>query len=115
MKELSMLHSHSLDSSGFSDDHDLGHDSRHLSIQKIHVETTLSDIYSREEVMWTQRAKAHWLKRGDDNTAYFHRLANGRRRTNQISSLLHNNVEFTEVGEIKEAFVEYCNGILNKN
>ncbi|CAM8988304.1 unnamed protein product [Rhodiola kirilowii] len=41
----------------------------------------------REEIMWQQRSRVAWLKAGDNNTAFFHRKANGRRKANLISQL----------------------------
>ncbi|KAL9687823.1 hypothetical protein QQ045_032230 [Rhodiola kirilowii] len=41
----------------------------------------------REEIMWQQRSRVSWLKAGDNNTAFFHRKANGRRKANVISQL----------------------------
>ncbi|KAL9664990.1 hypothetical protein QQ045_020399 [Rhodiola kirilowii] len=41
----------------------------------------------REELMWQQRSRVSWLKAGDNNTAFFHRKANGRRKANLISQL----------------------------
>lgn len=45
------------------------------------------EIYKRKEIMWKQRARYKWLKEEDANTAYFHRCANMRRRTNIIDCL----------------------------
>jgi hypothetical protein len=37
-------------------------------------------IYEEEELYWFSRSSEKWLLEGDNNTAYFHRVANGRRR-----------------------------------
>ena len=38
----------------------------------------------KEEMDWRQRFRQLWLKEGDANTRFFHLVANGRRRMNQI-------------------------------
>jgi hypothetical protein len=40
----------------------------------------LIDIYNKQEVMWQIRGGERWLLEGDANTAYFHGVANGRKK-----------------------------------
>ena len=37
-----------------------------------------------EEVHWRQKSREIWLKEGDRNTWFFHRMANSHRRGNHI-------------------------------
>ena len=41
----------------------------------------------QEELYWFERSHETWLLQGDNNTAYFHKCANGRKSKNQILSL----------------------------
>jgi hypothetical protein len=41
----------------------------------------------KEELYWAQRAKARMILQGDDNTKFFHLLANGRYRKTRITQL----------------------------
>lgn len=47
----------------------------------------IEKIYKREELRWRQRAHANWLKEEYANTAFFHRWASRRHRTNKIHHL----------------------------
>ena len=40
-----------------------------------------------EEVSWRQKSKEIWLKEGDRNTGFFHRMTNSHRRRNSIRSI----------------------------
>jgi hypothetical protein len=41
-----------------------------------------------EEMSWRQKSRALWLKEGDKNTIFFHRVANSHRKFNQVDSLI---------------------------
>lgn len=42
-------------------------------------------VIADKETLWTTRARQHLLKEGDDNTKFFHGMANSRRRKNAIN------------------------------
>jgi hypothetical protein len=44
-------------------------------------------LLDQEEDYWMTRCHEQWLMQGDNNTSYFHRIANGRRRKAKIISL----------------------------
>ena len=41
-----------------------------------------------EEISWRQKSKVLFLKKGDSNTRFFHRMANSNRRNNCIENLM---------------------------
>jgi hypothetical protein len=51
--------------------------------QKSILSFELSKMRREEEIYWAQRAKARMILQGDDNTKFFHLLANGRYRKNE--------------------------------
>ncbi|GKV26106.1 hypothetical protein SLEP1_g35459 [Rubroshorea leprosula] len=60
-----------------------------------------------KENMWQQKSRKMWLKEGDANTKYFHRSVNGRRRRNEICSIMIEGKQLSGVTEIKEGVAEY--------
>jgi hypothetical protein len=58
-----------------------------LFARKEEIQFIPMKIYEEEELYWFSRSSEKWLLEGDNNTAYFHRAANGRRRKNTMYSL----------------------------
>jgi hypothetical protein len=54
---------------------------------KIRWKAELLQILEDEELYWFKRSHETWLLRRDNNTEYFHRIANGRKRNQTIFSL----------------------------
>ncbi|OAY83301.1 putative ribonuclease H protein [Ananas comosus] len=50
----------------------------------------LREVLNDEAAMWRARANQHWLREGDNNTKYFHCVANRRRRANGIGVVTDN-------------------------
>jgi hypothetical protein len=46
----------------------------------------LLHIFEEEELYWFKRSHENWLLKGDNNTVYFHRIANGKKRSKQSIS-----------------------------
>jgi len=55
------------------------------------------------ESMLRQKARLKWLKEGDNNSNYFHRLINHRRRHNAIQGLIIDGVWVHEPNSVKNA------------
>lgn len=55
--------------------------------RKVHLTCENFKLLDLEETYWFERSHETWLLKGDNNTTYFHRCANGRKRKNTIISL----------------------------
>nr|KAJ0201063.1 hypothetical protein LSAT_V11C600298600 [Lactuca sativa] len=60
-----------------------------------------------EENYLKQRAKVHWLKEGDSNTAYFHKVVKGKINRNRIETILDGNGNWKEGDEAFKVIVDY--------
>ena len=58
-----------------------------------------------EEISWRQKSKETWLKEGDKNTRFFHRMTNAHRRRNFLQSRSINGRRLDKEVEIKEGLV----------
>ena len=58
-----------------------------------------------EEVHWRQKSRELWLKEGDRNTGYFHRMANAHRRNNSMDRIMINGELLTEDQEVRDGIV----------
>uniref|UniRef100_A0A453GNF4 Uncharacterized protein n=1 Tax=Aegilops tauschii subsp. strangulata TaxID=200361 RepID=A0A453GNF4_AEGTS len=64
-----------------------------LYSRKIDISFELHEILVNEEIYWLQQSHERWLLKGDLNTDYFHKIANGRKHKNTIHSLKAGEVE----------------------
>ena len=65
------------------------------------------NILEEEELYWFKRSHENWLHKGDNNTAYFHRVTNGRRRKSKIFSLTDGDQEITGDQQLLEHATNY--------
>nr|KAJ0198574.1 hypothetical protein LSAT_V11C700342390 [Lactuca sativa] len=65
-----------------------------------------------EECYLKQRAKVQWLKEGDANTAYFHKVVKGKINRNRIETILDGNGSWKEGDEAFRVIVDYFSEFL---
>ena len=51
------------------------------------AELRLKELLREEELKWALRAKVHKIVQGEDNTQFFHMIANGKHRKKRIFQL----------------------------
>ncbi|WMV09897.1 hypothetical protein MTR67_003282 [Solanum verrucosum] len=77
------------------------------AMQKSNLAIEFEEVARNEEIAWRQRSRIQWLKQGDRNTKYFHRIATAHKRVNSIDNLKVDGMEVTDAKEIKEAIQNY--------
>ena len=79
-----------------------------LLVQRALRKGELEELILREEIHWRQKARVKWVKEGDCNSKFFHKVVNGRRNRKFIKvlenerGLMLNNSE-----SIKEEILRY--------
>ncbi|KAJ9682487.1 hypothetical protein PVL29_018413 [Vitis rotundifolia] len=58
-----------------------------------------------EEISWRQKSRELWLKEGDKNTRFFHKMANVHRRRSSMARVKINGVWLTNENEMREGVV----------
>ena len=76
-------------------------------ILKKSLQGQLWDAAYAYESMLRQKARVKWLKEGDNNSTYFHRLINHRRRKNAIQGIFIDGVWVHEPCTVKNAAILY--------
>ena len=54
------------------------------------------------EFLLRQKARPRWIKEGDCNSKFFHRIVNSNRRFNTLRGVFVNGVWIDEPGRVKE-------------
>uniref|UniRef100_A0A2N9GYT9 DC1 domain-containing protein n=1 Tax=Fagus sylvatica TaxID=28930 RepID=A0A2N9GYT9_FAGSY len=60
-----------------------------------------------EEVSWRQKSRVLCIREGDNNTKFFHKMANSHRRRNQIKSIEVDGSRFDEESSIRHQVVQF--------
>ncbi|KAA3482175.1 reverse transcriptase [Gossypium australe] len=76
------------------------------------VQLDLNLEADKEEIFWEQRAHVNWLKNGDHNTSYFHKMAGQRFSHGRIHELVDGNgVRHTELAEMLKVASSYFDNL----
>lgn len=56
---------------------------------------------------WRQKSRVLWLKEGDNNTKFFHKMANSNRRWNFMEKLEVDGTMYSLDSDIRDKAVQY--------
>ncbi|RVW27502.1 Transposon TX1 uncharacterized 149 kDa protein [Vitis vinifera] len=79
---------------------------RRLSLKETELKKEAKESYKKwvllEESHWRQLSREVWLKEGDKNTGFFHRMANAHRNNNSLDRIKIDGVWLVEEQEVRE-------------
>ena len=71
------------------------------------LKVDLDSLAQFEEIFWRQKSRALWLREGDNNTGFFHKIANSNCRRNYMRCIEVNGIQNEDESELKEKVVEF--------
>ena len=73
--------------------------------RRTQVKGDIAALAVLEETFWRQKSRALYVKEGDNNTRFFHRLVNSNRRANHIRSIKVDGVLYEDGPNIQSQVV----------
>ncbi|RVX00991.1 LINE-1 reverse transcriptase-like [Vitis vinifera] len=92
---------------------------RVLSMEEAELKKEAKDSFKKwvllEEAHWRQHSRELWLKDGDKNTGFFHRMASAHRRHNAMDRIKVNGEWLVEEQEVREGVVNSFQQLLTED
>ena len=79
------------------------------------LRSQIQNLLSLEEVSWRQKSRMLCIKEGDNNTKFFHKVANSRRRYNHISMLEVNGVIYEDESEMVDQAIQFYKNLYKES
>ncbi|XP_020258398.1 uncharacterized protein LOC109834794 [Asparagus officinalis] len=93
-------------------------EARNLSSLESQLRSDLKDqvlsLANAEEIKWKQRSRVQWLKEGDNNSAFFHKVASFHHRKNFIPHLIINDSFISLDSDITQSFLSFFSNLFSK-
>ena len=74
-------------------------------LRRIQLKGDIEQLASLEEISWRQKSRALYVKEGDNNTRFFHRLANSHRNANHIKRIEVDGVLYEDELDVRSQLV----------
>ena len=82
--------------------------------ERVLLRYQIQNLISLEEVSWRQKSRMLCIKEGDNNTKFFHKVANSRRRYNHISMLEVNGVIYEDEFKMAHQAIQFYKNLYNE-
>ncbi|RVW81743.1 Transposon TX1 uncharacterized 149 kDa protein [Vitis vinifera] len=92
---------------------------RNLTVEEAELKKEAKDSFKKwvllEEAHWRQHSREIWLREGNRNTGFFHRMASAHRRNNALDKIKVNGEWLVEEQEVKEEVVNSFQQMLSED
>ena len=75
--------------------------------ERVVMRSEVENLLSLEEILWRQKLRMLCIKEEDNNTKFFHKVANSHRRYNHLSILEVDGVIYEEESEVAAQIVQF--------
>ena len=83
-------------------------------IRHLQIKGDIEQLASLEEIPWRQKSRALYVKEGDNNTRFFHRLANSHRNASQIKRIEVDGVLYEDEPDVRSQLVFFYQGLFKE-
>ena len=83
--------------------------------ERAEIRSQIQNLLSLEEVSWRRKSRMLCIKEGDNNTKFFHKMANSRRRYNHISMLEVDGVIYEDESEMANQIVQFYKNLYKES
>ena len=92
---------------------------RRLTEEEISIKKEAKEGYAKwvnlEEIHWRQLSRELWLREGDRNMGYFHRMATAHRRRNTMDRIKVNGIWLSEEQEVRTGIADAFKQLLTED
>ena len=82
---------------------------------RVDLRSQVEHFLSLEEISWRQKSRMLCIKEGDNNTKFFHKMANSHRRYNHLRILEMGGVVFEEESEVTAQVVQFYRNLYKES
>ena len=83
--------------------------------RRTQIKGEIAHLASLEEISWRQKSRILFVKEGDNNTRFFHRVANSHRRTNYLRGIEVDGVLYEDEEEVRSKVVHFYQSLYSKS
>ena len=83
-------------------------------IRRLQIKGDIDQLASLEEISWRQKSRALYVKEGNNNTRFFHRLANSHRNANQIKRIEVDAILYEDEPNVHSQLVLFYQGLFKE-